>query len=848
MKRFKRAAAFCTCLALAAAAMPPFAVFADGEDKPAELPASFDLRSQGLVTGVKNEGQFETSWAFSAMNSIETGLIENNPTIDLSEWHLAYYTYSHNFGYPYSTEYLFDASTEDAQQEAGMLTSWIGPVSEWNAPMYGDMTIENSMLTMDQVRGQAEYHVTDAINYEYMISDDMDDPVFRAQLNNLKDVIYKGNALDASFLYTDACYDAEHNSYFYSVPDSLNEEWTSEWHSVSIVGWDDSFPAENFKTAPSMDGAWLCKDCRGTAYGDDGYFWLSYAEADLDDIYEFHAESADVHNRLYQHDVFGDSGRFGFDPEGDKSVMAANVFTAENYGWLTDVMFCNTTRGNQVEITIYSDLTDEGNPTSGTPSEVTTVDLQQLGYQTIPLNVPVQLHMGEKFAIVAKISGEAAEARIPVEFATRTESFYNDGTNEAFDTAFTIEMLDRDFAPGQSFYSVNGQVWYDMYNVESKEDEINLKESETEGEGKVEVLAGEKTDADEIPDETPVVTIGETPTEESSAEEAPSEEAPAEEAPSEEAPAEEAPSEEAPSEEAPAEEKEIERLVWRMKYGNICLKGVTRDSGTVTFSNYNQLVEPGEKISLFNDDNAPIYYSLDGVEFKLYNADEPIAFPEGETKMTITAYADMEIVNGDNSKTKFTRTYSVKKAAITSLLCRDGEYSDYAYMDAVEPTDLYYSIPAGTESIAITPIANGTVTVPDDRTAYTSGQTISIKLTDAVTEIPIRVSKEGLESATYTLKLNRYDVGEPASPVEPGEFLLGDVNLDGKVDSSDAADILIAAAAVGAGADQGLNETQIQAADVNGDGIYNAGDAAVVLMYAAAIGAGVQDVTLADFV
>ena len=37
-------------------------------------------------------------------------------------------------------------------------------------------------------------------------------------------------------------------------------------------------------------------------------------------------------------------------------------------------------------------------------------------------------------------------------------------------------------------------------------------------------------------------------------------------------------------------------------------------------------------------------------------------------------------------------------------------------------------------------------------------------------------------------------------------------------------------------------------ADVNGDGTYNASDAAVVLIYAAAVGAGEEDLTLAEFV
>ncbi len=78
------------------------------------------------------------------------------------------------------------------------------------------------------------------------------------------------------------------------------------------------------------------------------------------------------------------------------------------------------------------------------------------------------------------------------------------------------------------------------------------------------------------------------------------------------------------------------------------------------------------------------------------------------------------------------------------------------------------------------------------------------------------------------------------------DVLLGDVNLDGKVDASDAADLLIALANVGAGAESGLTDAQTAAADADGNGTLNAGDAATILQYAAFIGAGGTG-TLTDF-
>jgi len=67
---------------------------------------------------------------------------------------------------------------------------------------------------------------------------------------------------------------------------------------------------------------------------------------------------------------------------------------------------------------------------------------------------------------------------------------------------------------------------------------------------------------------------------------------------------------------------------------------------------------------------------------------------------------------------------------------------------------------------------------------------------------------------------------------------LGDVNADGGVDSLDAANILIAAALVGADMDSGLSDAQKIAADTSKNGTFGAEDAALVLQYAAAIGSG----------
>ena len=83
---------------------------------------------------------------------------------------------------------------------------------------------------------------------------------------------------------------------------------------------------------------------------------------------------------------------------------------------------------------------------------------------------------------------------------------------------------------------------------------------------------------------------------------------------------------------------------------------------------------------------------------------------------------------------------------------------------------------------------------------------------------------------------------------EPAELELGDINGDNNINAEDAAQVLVAAAQIGAGYSDILTDAQKKAADINGDGKINAEDAAIILQYAAAVGAGYSDIKLTDFI
>lgn len=99
-------------------------------------------------------------------------------------------------------------------------------------------------------------------------------------------------------------------------------------------------------------------------------------------------------------------------------------------------------------------------------------------------------------------------------------------------------------------------------------------------------------------------------------------------------------------------------------------------------------------------------------------------------------------------------------------------------------------------------------------------------------------SSHGVHTVTMTFMANPAMLPNGVAAYTADTCHYPDVNGDGKVTASDAAIILKAAAAIGAGGDSGLTAEQLLAADANMDGKVTSSDAALVERYAASVGAG----------
>ena len=435
------------------------------------LPIAFDLRSWGLVSSVKDQEDYGMCWSFSAVNSLESQLIAKKPDIDLSEWHLAYYTYSQKFGFPLAN----GTDIEDVFQQGGnyymmspMLTSWTGPVSEAVFP-FNDMSVLNPDLNWEEVKAMAEYHTSGAEVFNYYIGDEN----FLNQVRAVKQAVYQGNSLSMSYYHKNSYYKSSTYGY-YNADDNRTG---GTYHAVSIVGWDDDFPASSFNQTAPGDGAWLIKNSWGADWGDNGYFWMSYYEPTMLDFYYLKAEPFEKHDKIYQYDDYGYWTAFSV-TSADESAWIANVFTAEEDTYLTSVMLCTVMPDEQYSIQIYQNPKRSSNPTSGEAAAYAEGMLSTAGYHMIDLPEAVELHEGEKFSIVVNLSGKAGQ-HITCESYTESTVKRSNGSVSIEKSMLTEEMIRSDFHEGESFYSADGRKWYDIYEEEPFRDSYTISDGTT---------------------------------------------------------------------------------------------------------------------------------------------------------------------------------------------------------------------------------------------------------------------------------------------------------------------------------------------------------------------------------
>ena len=406
----------------------------------ATLPSAYDTRDDNVVTSVKNQGGTGCCWAFSVSSVLESSLIKHEyatkDNIDISEAHLAWFTnrsYNANQtdnigrdGLYVTSPFVTGGSWEVASCS---LSSWSGATTESKYPFNSATTSEMEFAQSEKYA--SDYTLTSALDYSSATRDE------------IKQAVIDNGSVSTSYYHNSSNYKNSTLGYCY-----YQNVQTGTNHAVTIVGWNDDFPASYFSKTPAANGAWLIKNSWGSAWGASGYFWLSYYDTSVKSFGVFNIEPSGKYDNNYQYDGFGGFSGYGYQ---SSTNYGGNVFTAERHELIGGAGFRTHTANQSCEISLYKNLTSATKPSSGTLLEKKTVNCKFRGYHTIDFDNSYEIQQGENFSVVVKYTVSSGTAFVPCE-GENSSDFYGDGSTRQYSYSES----------GQSFLSYNNNVWIDM--------------------------------------------------------------------------------------------------------------------------------------------------------------------------------------------------------------------------------------------------------------------------------------------------------------------------------------------------------------------------------------------------
>ncbi|MEM3647055.1 MAG: lectin like domain-containing protein, partial [Thermofilum sp.] len=334
------------------------------------FPSSYDLRSQGKVPPVRDQGSYGTCWAFATFGSLESALLPSE------SWNFSEDNLINTSGFdpdPYSGGGNYDMAT-------AYLARWSGPVREDQDPYPSP-----GYLTFPPSK-----HVQEVLVL----------PPRLGPLDNdsIKCALLSYGGVYTAIYWSDSYYNPSKSSYFYSGSSQPN-------HAVVIVGWNDNYSASNFLSTPPGNGAFIVRNSWGPYFGENGYFYVSYYDARIgEDLAVFDdAEPVDNYTNIYQYDPLGWTASFGY---GSDTAWFANRFTSEGNETLKAVSFYTAALNSSFQVYYGTSLSSFQLISSGT--------IPLPGYHTVSLDTPVALPPGV-FFIAVKLTTPGYPYPVPVE-------------------------------------------------------------------------------------------------------------------------------------------------------------------------------------------------------------------------------------------------------------------------------------------------------------------------------------------------------------------------------------------------------------------------------------------------
>jgi C1A family cysteine protease len=382
-----------------------------GDGPLAVPPAAYDLRTDGRVTSVKDQGNHGTCWAHATCASLESCLLPGE-TRDFSENNMANW---------HGGDWGFDDGG-NAWLATAYLARWAGP--------YNEIDDAYPRPSAKPAKGATvQKHVQNVLFL----------PARSGPTDNalIKQAVIDHGALYCAFFWGDAYYNAANQAFYCNATSDAN-------HAVTLVGWDDAFSAANFNTAPAGNGAFLIKNSWGTAWGNAGYFWISYYDTSFQEVVcSYDAQDTGNYMAVNQYDPLGWVRNFGYGEAPYDGIHGANIFTAPIAGQVEAVGVYAVSSNCQVDIRVFTGVT-AGQPTSGVLAATQTFTATVPGFYTVPLDIPAPVGYQQRYSVCVEFTTPGYYYPLPVEYAW-----------PGYSSAATAN-------PGEGFYSEAGVAWTDI--------------------------------------------------------------------------------------------------------------------------------------------------------------------------------------------------------------------------------------------------------------------------------------------------------------------------------------------------------------------------------------------------
>ena len=531
------------------------------------FPDAVDLRSyEGVsyVTPVKFQNPYGNCWGFAAIAAAETSILGNDALrgnytgdvrrepgkiqMDLSEKHLSYFAAVpiNDPGNPQNGEgrspfvskgqdpiaAVYDMGAH-APTATSMFAASTGPVLESEDPLF-TYKGKNGTIQKQWIDGgyqnfcyspspQDDWTLEESMRYRqsFALKESFLLPCPANRIDNLDSYVYEYNeagtaAIKSQLLLKRGVQIGYHEDTFNpklgeSHGTYINDNWAQYTfepeepaHAVCIVGYDDNYPAQNFRhesddpdeysaedTVPPGDGAWLVKNSWGSGledfpnksegfwgiqeakkdeHGDpvtdadgnpvmagSGYFWLSYYDQSIGTPEALAFEKASAPGDIIdQHDCIGiEEYRAAHT---SKEVRTANVFKAQACEELQAVSCETTYPGTEVTFEVYLLAEEYKDPTDGLLMDtVTAGPFEYGGFHKVELNNPFMVMKGQSYSIVVtqkapSDSGESTYA-FSIKMSRSGDAVIGEGESLAFidgkwhdysDLSFRASLLDMD--------------------------------------------------------------------------------------------------------------------------------------------------------------------------------------------------------------------------------------------------------------------------------------------------------------------------------------------------------------------------------------------------------------------